>query len=464
MNAGEDKHSGAICNATIVTVDSQRRILDNAGLIWDQDRVVMIDSSDVVRECAADKGICVEDARGKIVFPGFINTHTHLYQNLLKGLGTDTTLENWWHRVIAPAGIRIRGEHVAAAAAGGALEALRSGVTTIVDYMQVHPVEQLSDIEIEVLREIGVRLVYGRGFRDTGRESGFPPELIEEAKNVFDDVLRLKSKFEHADLMTRIWLAPAGIWALSPAGLQETAKVSMFYNVPVMMHMFETTTDETLCRKLYHRSALECFKASGLLDSHLLAVHCVQMGEAELTEFRSRDVFVSHNPISNMYLASGVAPVPRMREMGLEIGLGTDGAASNNCNDMLEVIKSTALLHKVFSRNPMAVTAQEVLEMATIGAARCIGLEQEIGSLETGKKADLFVLNPSRCARTCPVHDPVASLVYSASSRAIEKVVINGRPVIVDGRFPTLDEMQILRDEQRQAQDLLRRAGYHRYC
>ncbi|NMC31490.1 MAG: amidohydrolase [Veillonellaceae bacterium] len=464
MNTEKDNRSGAICHATIVTIDASRRILRDAGLIWEQDRIVMIAASEVIHQQAAEKGISLEDASGKFVFPGFINTHTHLYQNLLKGLGTDTTLENWWHRVIAPAGIKIRKEHVAAAAAGGAIEALRSGVTTLVDYMQVHPVVQLSDVEIETLRDIGIRLVYGRGFRDTGRESGFPPELIEDTEMVLADVLRLKRKYEEPELMTRIWLAPAGVWALSPVGLRETAEFSRDYNVPVMMHMFETATDENVCRTRFNCSALECFEKSGLLNTHLLAVHCVEMGEAELTTFRSHNIFISHNPISNMYLASGVAPVPRMRELGMNIGLGTDGAASNNCNDMLEVIKSTALLHKGFFRNPLAVTAQEVLEMATIEAARCIGLEQEIGSLETGKKADLFILNPARCARTCPVHDPVASLVYSASSRAIEKVVINGRIVMNDGGFPVLDEIQILREEQLQAQDLLQRAGYRGYC
>lgn len=447
----------ALCHVTIVTVDPVRRILTDAGLLWENDRIVAIGTTAEIQQLAAQKNIQPEDGTGKFVFPGLINTHTHLYQNLLKGLGTDTALENWWHRVIAPAGIHIRREHVAAAAAGGALEAVRSGVTTIVDYMQVHPVAELSDAEIDVLLDMGVRLVYGRGFRNSGRDSGFPPELIEETDAVFSDILRLKNKYERPDLMTRIWLAPAGVWALSLAGLRETGSFAKQYSAPVTMHMYETGSDEAVCRKKFNQSALACFEESGLLDTHLLAVHCVKMGEAELAAFQAHGVYISHNPVSNMYLASGVAPVPVMRKMGMPIGLGTDGAASNNCNDMLEVLKSTALLHKVACCDPLAMTAQEVLEMATIEAARCIGMEQEIGSIEVGKKADFFVMNPGRCPRTCPVHDPVASLVYSAGTRAIEKVVINGKAVMVDDDFPALDEKEILRVEQQQAQELMQR-------
>lgn len=448
---------GALYHVTVVTVDPARRILKDAGLLWENDRIVAIGSTEEIQSLAAQKNIQSEDGTGKFVFPGLINTHTHLYQNLLKGLGTDTALENWWHRVIAPAGIRIRHDHVAAAAAGGALEAVRSGVTTVVDYMQVHPVACLSDAEIDVMKNMGVRLVYGRGFRNTGRDNGFPSELIEETDAVFADVLRLKNKYERSDLMTRIWLAPAGVWALSLAGLRETGTFAKQYSVPVTMHMYETETDETVCRKKFKRSALACFEESGLLDSHLLAVHCVKMGETELAAFKAHNVYVSHNPVSNMYLASGVAPAPLMRKMGMTVGLGTDGAASNNSNDMLEVLKSTALLHKVSVCDPMAMTAQEVLEMATIEAARCIGMAQEIGSIEVGKKADFFVMNPGRCPRTCPVHDPVASLVYSAGARAIEKVVINGKAVLVEGDFPALDEKEILRVEQQQAQELMER-------
>lgn len=442
-------------------MDPGRRVLQDAGIIWEDDRIVLIGSSAEIKAAAARKKIAAQNCSGKIAFPGFINTHTHLYQNLLKGIGTDTVLEKWWHKVIAPAGINLRETHLEAAVVGAAIEAVRGGVTTLVDYMQVHPVKYLADVEIEALRKIGVRLVYGRGFRNTGLDSGFPIELIEKTTDVFDDVLRLKQKYETPDRMTQVWLAPAGAWALSEAGLKETGTFAGSYGIPVTMHMYETATDELICRQKYKKAALAYFAESGLLSSELLAVHCVKMGQREIEVFKSYGVKISHNPVSNMYLASGVAPVPLMLQAGLTVGIGTDGAASNNCNDMMEAIKSTALLHKVHSNDPTAITAHKVLEMATVEAAKIVGLEQEIGSLEVGKKADLIVLNPYRCARMCPVHDPVASLVYSAGNRSIEKVVVNGKTILENGSFSDLDEEKALRVEQEAAEALFNKAGYN---
>lgn len=456
----ETVHQGAVHGATLVTMDQTRRIIKNAGILWENDRITMIGPSAEIVQIAEARNIKSQDALGEIVFPGLINTHTHLYQNLLKGIGTDSSLASWWHKVIGPAGIRLKHSHLEAAAAGGVIEAIRCGVTTIVDYMQVHPIPNLSDTEIATVRDMGVRLVYGRGFRTTGRDSGFPEELIEKTEDVFTDVLRLKERFEKTDQMTKIWLAPAGAWALSLESLKETSEFAHQVDVSIMMHMYETDVDDTVCRNKYNMSALEYFKESGLLTERLLAVHCVKMGQEEITMFQKYGVKVSHNPVSNMYLASGVAPIPDMQQVGLTVGLGTDGAASNNRNDLLEIMKSTALLHKVHLLDPLAITAQRVLEMATIDAAKCIGMEKEIGSLEVGKKADFFVVNPYRCAGMCPVHDPIASLVYSAGNRAVEKVVVNGEVILDKGCFVGVDEEKVLVTEQQMANELVTQAGY----
>lgn len=456
----ETVHQGAVHGATLVTMDEARRIIKNAGMLWENDRITWLGPSAEILKVAQARNIKSQDALGKIVFPGLINTHTHLYQNLLKGLGTDNSLESWWHKVIAPAGIRLKHRHLTAAVAGGVIEAIRCGVTTIVDYMQVHPIPNLSDTEITTVREMGARLVYGRGFRTIGRDSGFPEELIEKTEDVFTDVLRLKEEFEKTDQMTKIWLAPAGAWALSLESLKETSDFARQVNVSMMMHMYETDADEAVCRKNYKMSALEFFTKSGLLMERLLAVHCVKMGQEELTIFHKNGIKVSHNPVSNMYLASGIAPIPDMQQAGLTVGLGTDGAASNNRNDLLEVMKSTALLHKVHSLDPLAMTAQRVLEMATIDAAKCIGMDKEIGSLEVGKKADFFVVNPYRCPGMCPVHDPIASLVYSAGNRAVEKVVVNGEVILDKGCFVRVDEEKVLVTEQQMANELVAQAEY----
>lgn len=449
---------GAVVNATVVTMDPQRRVLENAGILWHDGKIQMIAASQDVREKARNLGIRIKDAKGAAVFPGLVNTHNHLFQHLLKGLGTDMELETWWPGVIGPAGIQLRETHLQAAVRGGVLEALRSGTTTIADYMQVHPVPGLSAVEIETARELGVRLVYGRGYRNYAKDPRFPRQLIDNMNQVFGEVQDLKKRYQ--DDMTKVWLAPAGVWALTYEALENTAAFSKEQNVPVMMHVFETETDNQVCLARYQKRAIACYEDSGLLSPQFLAVHSVHTDAQDIAAFARHGVKVSHNPVSNMYLASGVSPVPEFLKAGIVVSVATDGAASNNGNNMLETLKTTALLQKVISRNPLAMTAQTVLEMATIGGARALGLENSIGSLEIGKQADLFLLDPAQSPGCCPIHDPVASLVYSSDTRGVTMTVVNGSILLEDGEFVSLDEEAMLRDEQRLAQDLYNKTEF----
>jgi len=195
----------------------------------------------------------------------------------------------------------------------------------------------------------------------------------------------------------------------------------------------------------------------GFLDSPTLAVHCVHLTARDLRILKARGVTVSHNPTSNMYLASGVAPVPQMLMAGIAVGLATDGPASNNNQNMIQALKFGALLHKVHTLDPTAITAEQALEMATIGAAKALGISGEVGSLEPGKRADVIVLN-LRNVFASPLHHPVSSLVYAAVGSEVETVIIDGRVVMDDGRIQTADEPGALRDAQRAAEQLLERA------
>ena len=207
---------GAIVNAVIVTMDPARRVLKDAGILWDGGKIAMLgDTADILME-AKKRKIPLTDAKGAVVFPGLINTHNHLFQHLLKGLGTDLNLEAWWPTVIGPTGIQLRECHLRSAVKAGALEALRSGTTTIVDYMQVHPVPGLSDVEIETAMEIGIRLVYGRGFRNYAKSGTFPKELIEDLDKVFREVEDLNRRYtDHANHMVHCYLAPAAAYIVS---------------------------------------------------------------------------------------------------------------------------------------------------------------------------------------------------------------------------------------------------------
>ena len=446
---------GAIIHAVIVPVDAVRSVLRDAGILWENGKIAGIGTSETIMAQAAELGIVPMDAKGAVVFPGLINTHNHLFQHLLKGLGTDMNLENWWPAVIGPAGIQLRERHLRSAVKAGVLEALRSGTTTIVDYMQVHPVPGLSEAEIETAHEAGIRLMYGRGFRNEARSVTSPQKLTENLDAVFREMDDLKRRYaDDQEHMLHLWLAPAAVWAVSFDGLKETAAFARSWQIPITMHAFETDTDNEVCMSRYGMRAIECYERAGLLTPTFLAVHCVRMDAWDIARFKENDVKVSHNPLSNLYLASGVAPVPEFRRQGLTVSLAFDGAASNNSNNMLEVLKATALLHKMNCGDPQAISAWEVLEMATIGGARAIGLEHEIGSLEVGKRADLFLFDPVRAPTCCPMHDPVASLVYSSDTRGIPMTVVNGRTLLKEDKFCFLDEEKILREEQIQADDL----------
>ncbi|MFW5878032.1 MAG: amidohydrolase family protein, partial [bacterium] len=243
--------SGGIINATVVTMDSHNNIIRDGGILWKDSRIIGVGKSPEIESMAQEKNIYVESADNAVIFPGLVNTHTHLFQNLLKGLGADLNLESWWPQTIKPAAVNLRKEHVRAAAAGGMLESLRSGTTTVLDYMYALPVAGLSDFVIEQAKQLGIRLVYARGFRNTGAQYGFPTELIEKTEDVFDDVLRLRDLYEKDDGMLKIWVAPAAIWALDGAGLRDTRRFADEHGVPVTMHMYETDTDNIVCRERY---------------------------------------------------------------------------------------------------------------------------------------------------------------------------------------------------------------------
>ncbi len=224
------------------------------------------------------------------------------------------------------------------------------------------------------------------------------------------------------------------------------------------LHVNETADDDQATLAEHGQRAVPFLEEIGFWGPDVLAVHCVRMQPEDIEILARHDVKVSHNPISNMYLGSGVAPIVEMRRAGLSVGLATDGAASNNSQDMLETLKCAGLVHKMAHRDPSAITAADVLDMATIDGARAIGQEERLGSLESGKQADLFVYNPY-CARSVPVLDPVASLVFSAGTEGVVTTIVAGQVVLDEGQITTVDEEALLRECQAAAVALATRTG-----
>lgn len=448
-----------ITNATIVTVNPAREILYGAALAIQDGRIVEMGDTAALTAKYPDVKKLI-DGTGKAVFPGMINTHNHLFQTNLKGLGDDKVLKDWLTDVPYPHGGKLVPEDCYTGAMIGCMEGIHSGVTTQLDYMYPHPMDGLDDAVIQAFCDLRLRAIYGRGYMDCGEQFGVRTEIMQPTKKIESDIRRLHAQYHGSENgRLQIWMAPAIPWGSSVENMQMTKRLYDELDMHVTVHTAETMFDRESTIALHGMDDMEILDHYGLLGPKTLLVHCVQLTDRDLRMIKYYNAKVSHNPVSNMYLSSGVAPVDKMNMANIDVSLGTDGAASNNSNDMLEVLKLTALLQKVTHRDPTILTADKVFEMATIEGARCVGLDHEIGSLEPGKKADLFVFNPERNAKAIPMHHPVSTLVYSSSMENVETMIVDGNVIMEDGVITMIDEKAMIKRCRAQADDLCRRAG-----
>lgn len=445
-------------NAIIVTVNKEREILYHGAMVVDKGRIVEVGKEEEIvkkyPDCSREM-----DCEGKIIFPGFINTHNHLFQTLLKGLGDDMVLSEWLATMTFPAAQFLTPEDCYYGAMLGCIEGVKSGMTTQVDYMYPHAREGLSDGVIKAYKDLKIRGIFGRGCMDSAENFGVCPAIMQKPKDVEKDLVRVFDTYHNTENgRIKVWTAPAALWSNSEEMLRMLWDVTNSYKAGITIHVSETPFDRMATSHLHGCEGTDCLEKYGILGDNVLMVHCVCLTDKDIRRAKYYDLKVSHNPVSNMYLSSGVAPIPQLLSAGVTCGLGVDGAASNNGQDMIELMKTTSLLQKVHTLDPTIITAEKVLEMATIDGARAIGMEDEIGSLEAGKKADFVIFNPYLNPKAIPVHNPVSTLVYSSSMQNIESVAVDGEFVMENGKILTVeDEVQTLRKAQAVAEDLCRR-------
>lgn len=446
-----------ITGGTLVTMDRQRLVIENGAVAVKGNRIAAVGAAKELDGRFSE--VKTIDATGKVVLPGLVNTHTHLFQGLLKGLGDDRVLVDWFRQVTGPSAARLLPEDCYQAARLGCLEAIRSGATTLVDFMYPHVGPGLSDPIIQAFQESGIRGIYARGYVDWGVDDGVPPVIIEKADDALADCRRLFEAYHGSSGgRIQIWAAPCMIWTQTAEGLMATRRLADQCGMRITIHVAETPFELENSRRRFGLKDLEYLARIGFLGSDVLAVHGVYLDSRDIRILKHFDVKLSHNPVSNMYLSSGAAPVPAMLAAGITVGLATDGPASNNNQNMIQTLKFAALLHKAATKDPTVITAEKVLEMATIDGARALGLEEEIGSIEEGKKADLIVIDLNN-PFAAPVHNPVSALVYAATGCEVETVLIDGRPVMERGMVLTMDEASVLGKAQAAADALAERAG-----
>ena len=445
-----------LANACVVTVNGDNDILEGGSVLVRDDRIAAIGSTAELQSKAPEAEFI--DCAGNILMPGMVNTHTHLFQTLLKGPGDDKVLKDWFLCMTGPAAVELTVDDVHIAAMHGCVESIRSGVTTLVDFMYAHPRPGLTRAVIDAYEQAGMRGFVCRGFLNGGAEYGVPASLIETAEAALADARRLIAEQNRPGGRVQVGLAPCMIWALDEQSLRATRRAADELGVLVTIHVSETPFEIEHSQRVYGRTDTALLGDIGFLKSDVLAVHCVKCSADDIATLRRHGTKVSHNPCSNMYLASGLPPIPAMLKAGIDVGLASDGPASSNNHSLFQAMKFAALTQKGFHGDATIMTARQALEMATIGGARAVGLGHEIGSIEVGKKADLVLVDLSDAFVT-PIHDPISALVYSALGHEPTLVAIDGRIVMRDRKVLTVDQQAVRRRAQSAAERLTRRAG-----
>jgi 5-methylthioadenosine/S-adenosylhomocysteine deaminase len=449
-----------LTHATVVTMNPNRDVLEDGAIYLQDDRIVAVGATEAMLLHYPDAELM--DCRDRVIIPGMVNTHTHLFQTLLKGLGDDRVLKDWFCGMTGPSATQLVPEDCYAAARHGCVEAIKSGTTTLVDFMYAHPRGQLTEAVIKAFQETGIRGIVARGYLTLGEEFGVPKPLIEPIDKALSDACHLIEQYNQPGARVQVGLAPCMIWSVDQDTLDKTRRLASDLKALITIHISETPFELENSMQRFGMPDLQYLQQIGFLGPDVLAVHCVYCEGQDIDILKRHQVKVSHNPCSNMYLASGFAPIPEMLSQGVTVSLACDGPASNNNSNMIHTLKFGALIHKGYHRDPTIITAEKVLEMATIDGARAVGLEHEIGSIEPGKKADLVILKLDNVFVT-PVHAPVSSLVYSALGNEPETVLVDGQIVMKNRQMVTVSEEEVMRESQKAADDLAKRAGTDRF-
>jgi len=420
-----------VLGGTIVTMDGTRRILDDGGIAVAGGHILALGPRAEIAASYSSRQVL--NGAGKLIVPGLINGHTHIPMVLFRGLADDLDLQDWLTKYIFPAEAKnVTEEFVRAGTRLGLAEMIRGGTTTFCDMYY------FEDAIAEETAKVGVRGVLGETVID------FPVADNKNNSQAMSYVEKFIKRWQGHELIVPA-IAPHAPYTVSEEHLKAARAFSDRTGCPIVTHISETKREVEDSIKARGTSPVNYLERIGFLNDRVIAAHMVWPQEGDIEILQRRGVGVVHNPQSNMKLAAGVAPVPKMMAAGVLIGLGTDGAASNNDLNMWEEMDTVAKLHKVFSGDPKVISAQEAFELATIRGAQALHLDKEIGSLEKGKRADLLVIERD-ALNQIPLYNFYSDLVYATKASDVQTVVINGRIVMRNRQLLTLNEAAVKAD------------------
>src|SRR5215207_537072 len=418
-----------VYNATVVTMDGGGRVLPRGAVAISGRDIVAVEPAEAIASRYTAKD--TYGAGGQVVLPGLINTHTHAPMVLYRGLADDLALMEWLQKYIFPAEAKtVSPEFVRAGTRLAALEMIQSGTTTYTDMYYFE--EEIA----RATKAAGLRGVLGQTIIQ------FP---VADAKTPEEALTRAEAFLEEfaGDELIVPAVAPHSMYTLDRATLKASRALADKYSAPVLIHLAETADELKTSLPAHKLTPTRYLESIGFWGPRTIAAHGVWLNAADILILARRKVGVSHNPESNMKLASGAARIPALRKAGVAVGLGTDGAASNNDLDMFEAMRQAAFLHKLTSNDPRAIPAATALAMATIEGARVLGMDGQIGSLEAGKRADLIVVSMAG-ARQTPMYDPLSHLVYVSRGSDVVTTIVNGKMLMRDRQVLTLNEAEVI--------------------
>jgi 5-methylthioadenosine/S-adenosylhomocysteine deaminase len=445
-----------IHDATIITC--KKRIIRNGAIAIEDKEIVEIGKSSILK-AKYRRGYERINGKGKVVIPGLINTHQHAAMSLLRGYADDLPLQEWLEKWIWPIEKHMTPHDIYVGALLTAIESIMSGTTTVNTMYHYSPEEN----EAKAFSEVGLRGVVGHVCFSWRKKQD------QKALNAL-----AKTWHNKADGTIRASVDPHSAYTIDPRYMKELHEKKQELNKrygseksPIIshIHVAETEDETSKIRNAFDvhvkGGVMEYLDSLRVLDKHVIAAHCVALTEKDIKVAKQRHVKVSHNPVSNLKLASGVSPIPRMLKAGVTVSLGTDSPCSNNTADMFSVMKTTALLHKGINKNPTLMPAEQVLKLATIEGAKALSWENEIGSIEKGKKADLAIVNFNK-PHLHPVYDEISHLVYAAKASDVETVIINGRMIMENRKLTTLNVHKVVKMVEEAKENLLNKLRHQR--
>jgi len=444
---------------TILTMNPENEVIEDGLLVMKGDRIEALGKwADLESQYVKEDSQVLDYPHG-ILMPGLVTTHTHLFQRLMIGIGSNLCLDDWVTKVIFPLGLAMGREETYVSAKLNMLEMLRTGTTCFADSHYMVQEKDSIDGVADAIEETGIRGMIVRATQEYKFHPDVPDEVLESETEALAQTEAFIQKYKnHASDRIRVGIEPICILDCSQSLVKGLHDLAEKYDIRFQTHIAETFGELTTIKNQYGMGTIEYLDSIGALSDRTMLIHSVWINANEKVLIKERGASVAHNPVANMILGDGVAPIPDLRASGVTVGIGVDGAASNNNQDMFEAMKSCALLHRVNQLDAGVLDAIDVLRMSTIESAKALGWDDEIGSLEVGKKADAIVLDQNTL-NLSPSTNPISNIVFTGNGRDVDTTIVDGKVLLYKGDFVEHELETFLEKARQTAFKMMDQAG-----